>query len=78
MNPIKMHVTLEIETSGETEAEELGWMLNLLRFEMSQWSTNWKGKVRRVQFTPRVAACRAVSPQEMEGQLPLPLVSAQG
>ena len=82
-----MHVTLELETHSDTDAEELSWMLNLLRFEMSQWSSHWKGRVRRVQFlphppqvvvTPRAEACPDLSLEEILTLSPSPGEVAQG
>lgn len=60
MDTIKVRLTIDLETEGETYAEELGWMLNMLRFEVSHWP-RWRGKIRRVEV---------VRPQQLE--LPLP------
>jgi hypothetical protein len=45
--PVKLQVIIDLETSGETHAEELGWLLNLIRYELTH-APNWKGKIRRV------------------------------
>lgn len=47
--PVKLSIVLEVETNGDTDAEELGWMLNLIRFELTHWP-RWRGKIRRVLF----------------------------
>lgn len=46
---IKVHIHLEVETDGDTPAEELSWLLNLIRYEMTV-RPNWTGKIRRVGF----------------------------
>lgn len=48
-DPIMLAITLEVQTSGEAPAEELAWLLNLIRCELAT-AKGWKGKVRRVQF----------------------------
>ncbi len=47
--PVKVRLTLELETNGQTHAEELGWILNMLRFELAHWP-RWTGKIRRVEM----------------------------
>lgn len=53
---IKLRFTIEVETDGETNAEELGWMLNMLRFELAHWP-RWRGRIGRVEL---------VSPRKVE------------
>jgi hypothetical protein len=48
-NQVKVAILLEVETDGETPAEELTWLLNLIRCELVA-RPNWKGKVRGVRF----------------------------
>lgn len=50
---VKLRVTLELEANPLCEAEELGWILNLIRFELSHWP-RWRGKIRRVEFVSLV------------------------
>jgi uncharacterized membrane protein len=45
--PVKLQVVIDLETNGETPAEELGWLLNLIRDELGK-ASGWKGKIRRV------------------------------
>ena len=45
--PVKMQVIIDLETSGDTPAEELGWLLNLLRYELGR-APGWRGRIRRV------------------------------
>ncbi len=60
-NPIKVRITMELETDGQTDAEELGWIVNLLRFELAHWP-RWIGKIRRVKMlSPGGPAGRASS-----------------
>jgi hypothetical protein len=48
-NNVKVRVTVELETNGETEAEELMYLLNMIRSEIQQHK-RWKGKIRRVSL----------------------------
>lgn len=48
-NPVKLAILLEVETDGETPAEELAWLLNLIRCELVA-AKGWKGKVRQLRF----------------------------
>jgi hypothetical protein len=48
-NVIKVRLTMELETDAETNAEELGWIVNLLSFELAHWP-RWRGKIRRVEM----------------------------
>jgi hypothetical protein len=48
-NVVKVRLTLDLETSAETDAEEFGWILNMLRFELAHWP-RWRGKIRRVEL----------------------------
>jgi hypothetical protein len=58
---VKVRLTMDLETDGQTDAEELGWILNLLRFELAHWP-RWRGKIRRVEMlNPGEQACRASS-----------------
>jgi hypothetical protein len=49
METIKLSVTLELETSGDTEAVQLQWLLNLLRAELFL-SRTFRSRIRRIQF----------------------------
>jgi hypothetical protein len=49
MDTTKVRITIDLETEGETVAEELGWILNLLRFELAHWP-KWRGKIRRLDL----------------------------
>ncbi len=72
MDIVKLRLTLDLETNGETDAEELGWILNLLRFELAHWP-RWRGKVRRVDIlNPREPGGRASSAEERQMELAFP------
>ncbi len=55
MDTTKVRITIDLETDGERPAEELGWILNLLRFELAHWP-KWQGKIRRVDLNPEASA----------------------
>ena len=46
---VKLQVTLDLETNGDTEAEELQYLLHLLGEEIRR-AKKFQGKIRRVQF----------------------------
>jgi hypothetical protein len=50
-NTVTMRLSVDVETGGDTEAEELGWMLNMLRDELRRWP-HWRAKIRRVELLP--------------------------
>jgi hypothetical protein len=49
---VKIRVTFDLETSGDTDAEELGYLLNMLRFEMRHWP-KWRSKLQPVRVLPK-------------------------
>lgn len=46
---IRLRVTLEVDLPSEARAEEFGWLLNLLRAELSR-KPEWTGKIRQTSF----------------------------
>ncbi len=46
---VKLHLTVELETSGDTKVEEFGQLLKMLHFEVAHWP-RWRGKLRRIKF----------------------------
>jgi len=50
-NTVTMRLSVDVETGGDTDAEELGWMLNMLRDELRRWP-RWRGKIRSVRLLP--------------------------
>lgn len=65
---VKVRLILDVETNGNTSAEELGWLVEMLRFELNHWP-RWKGRVRRIallkQMPPEARrACRATRPRQ--------------
>ena len=76
MNTVKLQITIELETHGDTEAEELGWILNLLRNELSR-ARNWKGRVKGVRFSPTSEPCQTPLAQVTGAQTPSPRDSAR-
>ena len=66
-NTVTMRVAVDVETGGDTDAEELGWMLNMLREELRRWP-RWRGKIRSVQLLPAAPAAAAT-----EADLPIAL-----
>lgn len=51
-DPVNVRVIIDFSTDGETPAEELAWILNLLRFEIAHWP-RWNGRIRRIELGPR-------------------------
>jgi hypothetical protein len=48
-NTVTVRLSVDVETGGDTDAEELGWMLNMLRDELRRWP-HWRTKIRGVKF----------------------------
>ena len=67
-NPVRLTVTLDLETAPDTEAVELQWLLNLLREELIR-SKRFRSKIRGVKFAQEPHGRRSLDRSKVDEPL---------